>query len=448
MRVEIFEGLPKKWDWSPPATSPVAVYHTPVLAMVRLPARYNARGIEIDRVAPLALHATTTLRGSAGPQRLLLRARHAARLVVDGQVVAETRPITRNSSGHEPVPPAVDPEDPRWHAPPPSVQERRVDWVSDGRDHRIELWAMVGGKGLRNETGELFAAVVAPGGVPTLIGGDVPMTEAGWSSFLAAESDRLDAMDARRRRALAATESGVWERRHRFARRLAGTDPCEGSNPVDRHLGESGPLADDVAFFRRLALDTIGVIPEPEEVAAFLADPSADKRARAIDARLADPRWADGWMGYWQDVLAENPGLLKPTLNNTGPFRRYLHDALSDNLPIDRLVTELVRMDGTALGGGPAGFGLATQNDAPMAAKAQVLSKAFLAADMKCARCHDAPFHPFGQEDLFGLAAMLEEKPLAIPKTSTVPRRPGGREPAVSVSLAAGDQGRAGLEPD
>jgi hypothetical protein len=68
-----------------------------------------------------------------------------------------------------------------------------------------------------------------------------------------------------------------------------------------------------------------------------------------------------------------------------------------------------------------------------------VLAKAFLAAEMKCARCHDAPFHPFGQEDLFGLAAMLAGKPQAIPATSTVPRQPGGRAPAVPITLSAGD---------
>ena len=109
-------------------------------------------------------------------------------------------------------------------------------------------------------------------------------------------------------------------------------------------------------------------------------------------------------MGYWQDVLAENPGILKPTLNNTGPFRRFLHDAFLDNTAVDRFATELIRMEGSALGGGPAGFGIASQNDAPMAAKAHVLAKAFLAAEMKCARCHDAPFHPYDQADLFGLA--------------------------------------------
>ena len=148
-------------------------------------------------------------------------------------------------------------------------------------------------------------------------------------------------------------------------------------------------------------------------------------------------------MGYWQDVLAENPGILKPTLNNTGPFRRYLHDAFADNMPIDRFATELVRMEGSPLGGGPAGFGMASQNDAPMAAKAQVLAKAFLAAEMKCARCHDAPFHPYDQADLFGLAGMLAGKPHGDPGTSTVPQQAGGRTPAVSVSLGGGRAGRA-----
>jgi hypothetical protein len=97
-------------------------------------------------------------------------------------------------------------------------------------------------------------------------------------------------------------------------------------------------------------------------------------------------------------------------------------------------------MEGSPLGGGPAGFGIASQNDAPMAAKAQIVAKAFLAAEMKCARCHDAPFHPYDQADLFGLAGMLAGKPLAVPGTSTVKQQEGGRTPAVSVTLKEGEQ--------
>jgi Protein of unknown function (DUF1553)/Protein of unknown function (DUF1549) len=442
--VEVIEGLDEKWTWPLSIGRASESFEVPALGLVRLPTKYVGGGVEVDRRGPIALHASAVLKPAPGPYRLMLRSRHAARLLVDGKVVAETRPITRNSAGHEPVPPEYVPEDPRWHHLPPGGQERLVEQAADGAEHRIELWAVVGGKGLRNETGELLVAVLAPGGVPRLIGGDVPLIESGWEAFGDRESARLVALDSDRRRSSAALDDAYWAGRHGLARRLAEAIPPQvppgSGNLVERALGnESGPLADDAGFFRRLSLDTIGVIPGPEEVEAFLADPSPDKRNRAIEARLADPRWADGWMGYWQDVLAENPGLLKPTLNNTGPFRRYLHDALADNMAIDRFVTTLVRMEGSALGGGPAGFGMATQNDAPMAAKAHVLAKAFLAAEMKCARCHDAPFRPYDQADLFGLAALLSGKPQAIPATSTVPRQPGGRVPAVSISLEAGE---------
>ena len=117
-------------------------------------------------------------------------------------------------------------------------------------------------------------------------------------------------------------------------------------------------------------------------------------------------------------MLAENPNILKGTLNNTGPFRWWLHEALLDNKPMDRFATELITMEGSASYGGPAGFAIASQNDLPMAAKAQIVSSAFLANEMKCARCHDAPNHPFGQGDLFQIAAMLQRAPLKVPASS------------------------------
>ncbi|HBL43030.1 MAG TPA: hypothetical protein DDZ90_06505, partial [Planctomycetaceae bacterium] len=131
--------------------------------------------------------------------------------------------------------------------------------------------------------------------------------------------------------------------------------------------------------------------------------------------------WADNWVGYWQDVLAENPNIVNPTLNNTGPFRWWIHESFYDNKPFDRFLTELVMMEGSKYFGGPAGFEMASQNDAPMAAKAHIIGQTFLGLNMQCARCHDAPFHDFKQRDLFSLAAMLKRSPQGVPKTSTVP---------------------------
>ena len=186
---------------------------------------------------------------------------------------------------------------------------------------------------------------------------------------------------------------------------------------------------------------TRGTVPSVDEAEAFAADERPDRRSRWIDRFLDDPGWADHWVPYWQDVLAENPGILKPQLNNTGPFRWWIRESFADGKSIDRFVTELILMEGSRYGGAPAGFSMASRNDAPMAAKAHIVGTAFLGVQMKCARCHDAPHHRFKQRDLFSLAALLKREPLGVPKTSTVPGSAEELENLiVTVSLRPGEK--------
>ncbi|MEO2021631.1 MAG: DUF1553 domain-containing protein [Pirellulaceae bacterium] len=201
------------------------------------------------------------------------------------------------------------------------------------------------------------------------------------------------------------------------------------------------PIVDDYTFLRRIFMDSVGVPPTLQEARQFLQDTSAGRRARLVDRLLHDSRWADNWVGYWQDVLAENPNLLKPKLNNTGPFRWWIHEALVDNKPIDRFATELILMRGSTWGGGSAGFAIASENDVPMAAKAHVVASAFLGVNMKCARCHDAPYHQWKQSDLFHMAAMLNRQPIKLPSSSTVPAaffEKQQRAPLIDATLRSG----------
>ncbi|MEQ9410198.1 MAG: DUF1553 domain-containing protein [Fuerstiella sp.] len=181
------------------------------------------------------------------------------------------------------------------------------------------------------------------------------------------------------------------------------------------------PAVGDEAFVRRLYLDLVGVPPTLDEARAFLDDQRADKRERLIDRLLSDERGADHWMSFWQDVLAENPTLLNASLNSTGPFRWFLYDSLRDHKPLDRMVTELLLLRGGAAEGGSAGFGVASENDAPMAAKGHIIASAFLGIELQCARCHDSPYHSTTQRDLFSLAAMLDRRSVTVPATSRVP---------------------------
>ncbi len=204
----------------------------------------------------------------------------------------------------------------------------------------------------------------------------------------------------------------------------------------------TSPIVGDTAFLRRVYLDTVGLPPSEEDVRAFLADPAPDKRGRVVDRLLADEGWADHWMSYWQDVLAENPTLLNPSLNTTGPFRWFLYDALRDGKALDRLVSELILLRGGPHDGGSAGFGIAADNDAPFAAKGQIVASAFLGIELQCARCHDSPYHSTKQRDLYSLAALFERKPVTVPKSSRVPDAffaKKARESLIKVTLKPGE---------
>src|SRR5262249_15938179 len=94
-----------------------------------------------------------------------------------------------------------------------------------------------------------------------------------------------------------------------FAVRLMYLEPQDGfvwSNPpennyIDKHVFAKlkmmniapSELCTDSEFIRRASLDLCGVLPTGEEVKAFLADKSADKRAKLIDKLLERPEYAD-----------------------------------------------------------------------------------------------------------------------------------------------------------
>ncbi len=460
VRVRIFEGLPAKWDGKTPERPEDQSWQSVHLGFVKIPKKYDGRGTIVDRKPPFLHIADFERTYPEGKYRILVRSRARSIFRIDGQNLAETKTISPNASGHEDVPPVKLPEDRRWMALETNSQEIALDWTSDGKPHRFELASVIGDKNTRPETGQLFVSILpASGGdgLPRLMGPpnapEVVITDSAFDSFRLAEEDRVAAVESAARRKAYQSETEYWRTRHELARSMVG--PAEAapnetpSDLIDRKIRNSAPdrkppqPIDDHAFLRRVHIDVVGQAPTPEEQAAFFADSSPDRRRRWIDRLLGDPRRADAWMGYWLDVLAENPGILKPTLNNTGPFRTFVYESFRDNLPMDRFVTQLVRMEGSVLGGGAAGFSMASQNDSPMAAKAHIIAKAFLASEMKCARCHDAPKHPYEQSDLFELAALLAGKPLEVPKTSSVVVAPGARIPAVSISLEPGDS----LEP-
>ena len=106
VKVEIFEKLTAKQLLAPPAdASPIETYQEPAFAFVRVPVKFSGNALPMDRSTPFGLRATYERMIPAGEYRFRLRARGAARLEIDGQTVAETKPQLPNKTGDDPVPP-------------------------------------------------------------------------------------------------------------------------------------------------------------------------------------------------------------------------------------------------------------------------------------------------------------------------------------------------------
>ncbi|QDT18225.1 DUF1553 domain-containing protein [Alienimonas californiensis] len=448
--IDDVDGKARSWNFTLPRLAN-DTYVQDSFAVPQIAHAYGPTGVRVDRGQAVVVRVRGRATLPAGEWELLVRSRSGARVSLNGEPAANVRFFDRSSSAHQPLYPAGEVKAPGLRSLRPGDAEATYRFTADGEPISVLAEFYAGGSGRRRETGEagLFVRPAPAEGEETLgeafrllLPGDdslgPALTDGEWVVFTESYADWLRKLDQTRRRSAAAGEIARWNARHDFTRdaytpRAEVPAPTEGlpeKNAVDRFINaklaaegmEPRPEADDATFLRRAALDVVGRIPTPEEIDQFLADPADERRAKAVDRYLADDLgWADGWVGEWQDVLAENPTIVNPTLNNTGPFRDWLHEAFFDNLSADRFATELIRMNGSEYSGGLGGFALASQNDAPFAAKAHVLGQAFLASDMTCARCHDAPSRPFLQKDLFGMAAMLKRSSQTVPPGSSLP---------------------------
>ena len=456
--VQIFEGVSGQ-SFSSRSPRLTSQYTTDAFAFSRIPHQYNERGIQVDRSSPFMIHAHGFFQQPPGPLRILVRARNGARLFIDDQLVLSVPFFNISSTAHGKVFEVERDQAPNIRLLRRGDQEVIVDFQSDGKPHRMRFEMIVGAAQRRPELGETAVCVAAAGDdfrvVSQLV--DATLTDQQWPGLMDHLMAKTDRIDRENRERQSVEETRYWKQRHAEAQKtVAQMEPLAlpenvlpqaAYNEIDRFINDRlisenqqpMPLVDDHAFLRRLSLDTIGTIAPLPWIEVHLKRPTSDVRVRLVDQLLQDDRWADHWTAYWQDVLAENPNIVNPTLNNTGPFRWWIHESLVDNKPLDRFVTELVMMEGSSYYGGPAGFAMATQNDAPLAAKAHILGQAFLGIQMQCARCHDAPFHDWTQHDLFSIAAMLNRSAQTVPVTSTVPMAAAGTPPPrIPITLKPG----------
>lgn len=216
-----------------------------------------------------------------------------------------------------------------------------------------------------------------------------------------------------------------------------------GLNPIDAfiqaRLAREGlspsPEADKRTLLRRVTFDLTGLPPTPEEVDAFLQDPSPGAYDKVVDRLLASPRYAEKQAMLWLDAVryADTCGFHGDNPIPSWPYRDYVLRAFRDNKPFDVFTREQLggdlmpdagveqlvasaynRLNRTSAEGGiqPAEY-LAKYG----ADRVRTTSVVWMGSTMGCAECHDHKFDPFTSRDFYSMKAFFAD----VRETGLVP---------------------------
>ncbi|MCA9411901.1 MAG: PSD1 domain-containing protein [Candidatus Omnitrophica bacterium] len=196
-------------------------------------------------------------------------------------------------------------------------------------------------------------------------------------------------------------------------------------NPVDRLLEsyfqkneiEFPDRVDDRLFARRAYLDTIGLLPPPDQLEAFLEDDSPDKRNALVEDLLSrNQEYAENWITFWNDLLRNDFTGTGYIDGGRKQITDWLYHSLEANKPYNQFVHELV--DPVT---GSEGFikgivwrGVTNSSQTPAMQAAQNIGQVFMGINLKCASCHDSFISNWTLKDSYGLASVFSDDPLEI----------------------------------
>ncbi len=216
------------------------------------------------------------------------------------------------------------------------------------------------------------------------------------------------------------------------------------NNFIDRRVFEklrllnipAADLCDDATFLRRASLDATGSLPTPEEIRAFLADASPDKRTGKIAELLTRPGYSALWATKFCDIMRPRISYEdfthKPAPESTRRFYEWIRARLQENTPYDEMTERI--LTATSYEGRPREQwvqevmdllqedqqrGRATPSkyaqrrtldiywhrfDSTGVKGAVQVAHAFLGLRLQCAQCHRHPSDVWSQDDLLSFA--------------------------------------------
>ena len=208
-------------------------------------------------------------------------------------------------------------------------------------------------------------------------------------------------------------------------------------NPIDAfvlaRLEQEGmhpaPPADPATLLRRVTLDLTGLPPTPDEVDAFLADPSESAYRAVVERLLQSPRHAERMAVRWLDGAryADTSGYQSDGERFMWRWRDWVLEAYQRNLPFDQFTVEQLAGDllpnatldqiiATGFnrnhrGNGEGGIIPEEYAVEYVVDRVETTYTVWLGLTMGCSRCHDHKFDPLSQREFYQSYAFFNNIP-------------------------------------
>ncbi|MCX7401016.1 MAG: DUF1549 domain-containing protein [Planctomycetales bacterium] len=170
------------------------------------------------------------------------------------------------------------------------------------------------------------------------------------------------------------------------------------------------PAADDDVFVRRVFLDTIGTLPTPTEVQAFLNDQNPGKRKALIDKLLERPEFADYWTLILCDLLQNRKERDHDVRGSKGvrAMQAWVREQVETNRPWDEIARDVITASGDSVSQPQIGYYVVSIGEYRQVEDSEVVSsvaQSFLGTRIGCAKCHNHPLERYTQDDYYHFAA-------------------------------------------
>ena len=169
---------------------------------------------------------------------------------------------------------------------------------------------------------------------------------------------------------------------------------------------EPSELCDDETFLRRAYIDIVGLLPTPEQHAAFMSSTDPKKRELLVDELLGRKEFVELWVMKFAELLKIRSVQNVVSYKSAVLYFNWLQKQLGDGIPIDRVVRELIASDGGTFKNPATNY---YQVENQTLKLAENTAQAFMGMRIQCAQCHNHPFDRWTMNDYYGFASFFSQ---------------------------------------